>query len=57
MDCGKIQNFCSSENMLREKISRTLGEIFASHIYDNGLLSRIDKEFSELTIKTSNPQF
>ena len=52
----KLKNFCTTKETINKKATRRMGEIFASNATDKELISKIYKQFIQLTIKkTNNP--
>ena len=56
LDYTKIENFCATNDTIKKvKKQQTEGEkIFANHISDKGLVSKIRKQLLQLNEKTNN---
>jgi len=54
-DYIKLKSFCTAKRIINKvKKQSTEEKIFANHIPDNGLISKIYKEFKQLNRKTKN---
>ena len=55
-DYVKLKNFCTAKRKIKTKIQLIeWKKIFAIHIYDKKLMSKIYREHIQLDMKTNNP--